>query len=184
MMKKKILFLATVCFFALPLAACSGNTQSVSSIQSATQVEEETMIYFKTDKGLNRFFSEYASIAEYPFEPDNIKQGNIRTKALISAGDLYIELVNSKDGLTICIDDGKKVSDTLYPVFRDFLRVLDGSLSDEQIEQAWADIKEIGTKYLYDGAYSLGNLKLTYSDVEFQGARQVKVNIYAREYTE
>lgn len=183
-MKRKILFFAVVCTTALFLAACGGNMQSVSSSPSAAQAEEEKTIYFKTDKGLNRFFSEYASIAEYPFEPDDIKQGNVRTKALVSTSDLYIELVNSKNELTICIDDGKEMSDTLCPVFRDFLRVLDGSLSDEQIEQAWADIKEIGTKHHNDGAYTLGNLKLTYSDVEFQGARQVKVNIYAPEYTE
>ena len=76
-MKRKILFFAVVCTTALFLAACGGNMQSVSSSPSAAQAEEEKTIYFKTDKGLNRFFSEYASIAEYPFEPDDIKQGNI-----------------------------------------------------------------------------------------------------------
>ena len=66
--------------------------------------------------------------------------------------------------------------------FTIFLKVIDDSLSDEQIAQAWADIKDIGTKYYSEGAYPLNDIKLTYSDVELHGSRQVKVNIYAPEY--
>lgn len=95
---------------------------------------------------------------------------------------IFIELVNSANGLTILLDDGPNESDALYPVFHDFLKVIDDSLSDEQIAQAWADIKDIGTKYYSEGAYPLNDIKLTYSDVEFHGSRQVKVNIYAPEY--
>ena len=99
-------------------------------------------------------------------------------------GDFYIELVNSRDGLYILIDDGSEESANLYFVFRDFLKVMDDSLSDEQIEQAWNDIKEIGTGYMYDGSYTLNKLKMNYSNVEFQGSRRVKVNIYGSQYSE
>ena len=81
---------------------------------------EQEKIYFKSDKGLNRFFEEYSAIAEYPFEPEDIRQGNVRKKALISTGDIFIELVNSANGLTILLDDGPNESDALYPVFHDF----------------------------------------------------------------
>ncbi len=63
------------------------------------------------------------------------------------------------------------------------MKVMDDSLSDEQIEQAWSDIKEIGTKYMYDGNYALNSLKMNYSNVEFQGSRQVKVHIYGLQYS-
>ena len=68
-------------------------------------------------------------------------------------------------------------------MFRDLLKVMDDSLSDEQIEQAWSDIKEIGTKYMYDGSYTLNKLQMNYSNVEFQGSRQVQINIYGPQYS-
>ena len=104
---------------------------------------------------MNRFLTNYNKFAECPFESEQIKQGSVRTKALISTEDFYIELVNSQNGLYILIDDGSEESADLYFVFRDFLKVMDDSLSDEQIEQAWSDIKEIGTKYMYDGSRTI-----------------------------
>lgn len=169
----------------LCLTACGESRVSVSSeITSAiSQPAEVSTEYFKSDKGLNHFFQKYNEIAEYPFEEEQIQQGNVRTKALISTGDFYIEMVNSQNGLEILIDDGPEESAALYPVFRDFLKVMDDSLFDEQIEQAWSDIKEIGTKYMYDGNYALNSLKMNYSNVEFQGSRQVKVHIYGLQYS-
>ncbi len=181
-MIKMIHTVAIVCSLALCLTGCSSIAQTLPASSTPEVSVEQEKIYFKSDKGLNRFFEEYSAIAEYPFEPEDIRQGNVRTKALISTGDIFIELVNSANGLTILLDDGPNESDALYPIFHDFLKVIDDSLSDEQIAQAWADIKDIGTKYYSEGAYPLNDIKLTYSDVEFHGSRQVKVNIYAPEY--
>ena len=169
----------------LCLTACGESRNSVSSeITSAiSQPAEVSTEYFKSDKGLNHFFQKYNEIAEYPFEEEQIQQGNVKAKALISTGDFYIEMVNSRNGLEILIDDGPEESVALYPVFRDFLKVMDDSLSDEQIKQAWSDIKKIGTKYMYDGNYTLNSLKMNYSNVEFQGSRQVKVHIYGLQYS-
>lgn len=174
-----------ICTLALCLTACNSSAQSVEpNVSSTEQTEETSITYFESDKGLNRFFINYNEFAECPFDPEQIKQGNVRTKALVSTGDFYIELVNSRDGLYILIDDGSEESANLYFVFRDFLKVMDDSLSDEQIEQAWNDIKEIGTGYMYDGSYTLNKLKMNYSNVEFQGSRRVKVNIYGSQYSE
>ena len=169
----------------LCLTACGESRISVSSeITSAiSQPAEVSTEYFKSDKELNHFFQKYNEIAEYPFEEEQIQQGNVKAKALISTGDFYIEMVNSQNGLEILIDDGPEESVALYPVFRDFLKVMDDSLSDEQIKQAWSDIKKIGTKYMYDGNYTLNSLKMNYSNVEFQGSRQVKVHIYGLQYS-
>ena len=112
-----------------------------------------------------------------------MKRSKYSRETLISTGDFYIEMVNSRNGLEILIDDGPEESVALYPVFRDFLKVMDDSLSDEQIKQAWSDIKKIGTKYMYDGNYTLNSLKMNYSNVEFQGSRQVKVHIYGLQYS-
>ena len=183
-MKRKGQIYASICALILCLTACGSSTQPIEPTASSTaQIEEAAITYFKPDKGLNRFFTNYNQLAEYPFEPEQIRQGNVRTKALVSTGDLYVELVNSQNGLDILIDDGPEESEALYSVFRDFLKVMDDSLSDEQIEQAWIDIKEIGTRYLYDGSYTLNKLRMNYSDVEFQGTRQVKVNIYGPQYS-
>ena len=140
------------------------------------------VIYFKTDKGLNAFFEAYNEFAEHPFAVEQIRQGNVRTKALIQTDNLYVELVNSANGLDILLDDCSEESEELYSVYRDFLKVMDDSLSDKQIEQSWSDIKEIGTGYLYNGRYSLNRLKMDYSNVEFQGAYQVKVHIFGPQY--
>lgn len=183
-MKRKGQIYASICALILCLTACGSSTQPIEPTASSTaQIEEAAITYFKPDKGLNRFFTNYNQLAEYPFEPEQIRQGNVRTKALVSTGDLYVELVNSQNGLDILIDDGPEESEALYSVFRDFLKVMDDSLSDEQIEQAWIDIKEIGTRYLYDGSYTLNKLRMNYSDVEFRGTRQVKVNIYGPQYS-
>lgn len=106
----------------LCLTACGESRISVSSeITSAiSQPAEVSTEYFKSDKGLNHFFQKYNEIAEYPFEEEQIQQGNVKAKALISTGDFYIEMVNSQNGLEILIDDGPEESVALYPVFRDF----------------------------------------------------------------
>ncbi len=183
-MRKKVQVCASICALILCLTACGSSAQSVEITASSTaQIEEATVTYFKSDKGLNRFLTNYNKFAECPFEPEQIKQGSVRTKALISTEDFYIELVNSQNGLYILIDDGSEESADLYFVFRDFLKVMDDSLSDEQIEQAWSDIKEIGTKYMYDGSYTLNKLQMNYSNVEFQGSRQVQINIYGPQYS-
>ena len=128
------------------------------------------------------FFEAYDEFAEYPFAVEQIRQGNVRTKALVQTDNLYVELVNSANGLDILLDDGSEESEELYSVYRDFLKVMDDSLSDEQIEQAWSDINEIGTGYLYNGRYSLNRLKMDYSNAEFQGAYRVKVHISGPQY--
>ena len=157
---------AVICVLAMLLAGC-GTSGPVTAEQttSAVQATENSTVYFKTDKGLNAFFKTYNEFAAYPFAAEQIRQGNVRTKALIQTDNLYIELVNSANGLDILLDDGSEESEELHSVYRDFLKIMDESLSDEQIEQSWSDIKEIGMGYLYNSRYSLNSLKMDYSNV-------------------
>ena len=182
-MKGRVRRCAVICALAIVLGGCGGSAPATAEKSaSVVRTDENSIVYFKTDKGLNAFFEAYNEFAEHPFAVEQIRQGNVRTKALIQTDNLYVELVNSANGLDILLDDCSEESEELYSVYRDFLKVMDDSLSDKQIEQSWSDIKEIGTGYLYNGRYSLNRLKMDYSNVEFQGAYQVKVHIFGPQY--
>lgn len=79
-MIKMIHTVAIVCSLALCLTGCSSIAQTLPASSTPEVSVEQEKIYFKSDKGLNRFFEEYSAIAEYPFEPEDIRQGNVRKK--------------------------------------------------------------------------------------------------------
>lgn len=146
-MKHRLLALIFVFAMCLVLASCSASEKSnseksivVTSSSEADQVQ--TQVLFESDETVNQLLCDYNDIAEYPFQVDEIKRGNIRAKAIIVSNDLYSEVVVSRHGtVSIRITSKDEENPAFYPTFRDFALALNGDITPQELEKAWEDIQ-------------------------------------------
>lgn len=96
---------------------------------------------FSSNEIVNSFLEEYNDTADYPFDAGKIEQGNVRNKAIISTNDLYITICGLENGINISIEAQGEPSDSFFPVFRDSLQALDGSITDEQASACWDELQ-------------------------------------------
>lgn len=88
-MKGRVRRCAVICALAIVLGGCGGSAPATAEKSaSVVRTDENSIVYFKTDKGLNAFFEAYNEFAEHPFAVEQIRQGNVRTKALIQTDNL------------------------------------------------------------------------------------------------
>ncbi|GAX48103.1 hypothetical protein [Pseudolactococcus reticulitermitis] len=144
----------------------SKTTESKSvPIESSTEMAKESTVaktnqYFETDETVNNFFEKYNALNGIKIPESEIKQGNIKTKALVNIDDITLEVINSGENLHVSIGTSKENEDTkLFPIFKDSLKAVDGSLTDQDIQNGWNDIHKTG--YLVEG-YDLKGVKITY----------------------
>lgn len=158
---KKVVALCAVACMTMFLASC-GDSGSVegdfssagavspptsSSVDSATSeatpVPEEKL--FDTNEIVNSFLEKYNETAEHPFGADEIEKGNVRNKAIISTGGLYINIwgLDQENGISIAIEDKDEPSEEFFPVFRDCLKAIDESVTDEQAAECWEDLQSL-----------------------------------------
>jgi len=85
-------------------------------------VPEEKL--FDSNETVNAFLEKYNETAEYPFGADDIEKGNVRNKAIISTGALYINIwgLDQENGISITIEDKDEPSEEFFPTFRDCLK--------------------------------------------------------------
>lgn len=100
---------------------------------------------FDGNEIVNSFLTKYNEVAEYPFSADEIERGNVRNKAIISTGDLYITIygLDLDSGICISIEDQGEPSDSFFPVFRDSLKSIDKDVSDEQAAECWNELQSL-----------------------------------------
>lgn len=169
MKKLRLLFVLTLC---LIFSACGSNTdtpssesqapESSSTLEVTSQSEEPSPApeYFESDAVVDKFFTDYNSIAEIKIPAEEIEKGNIRTKALVYIDDLSLEVINANDFLSISMGcSPENESTTLYALFRDCIKTMRPDISDEDIQSTWDSIHESG--YLMDG-YEFNDIKITY----------------------
>lgn len=125
--------------------AVSPPTSSIvdSTTSEATPVPEEKL--FDSNEIVNSFLEKYNETAEHPFGADEIEKGNVRNKAIISTGDLYINIwsLDQKNGISISIEDKDEPSEEFFPVFRDCLKAIDESVTDEQAAECWEELQSL-----------------------------------------
>lgn len=100
---------------------------------------------FDSDEIVNSFLTKYNEVAEYPFSADEIERGNLRNKAIISTGALYINIwgLDLKNGISITIEDKDEPSEEFFPTFRDCLKAIDESVTDEQAAECWKELQSM-----------------------------------------
>lgn len=160
---KKIQALMLVSCLTLFLGACGdtgavgssappeeGKPEIVSSLADSTTFEptetsEPPEKLFDSNEIVNSFLTKYNEIAEYPFGVDEIESGNVRNKAIISTGELYITIygLDTDEGISISIEDQDEPSDRFFPVFRDSLKAIDKDVTDEQASKCWEELQSL-----------------------------------------
>lgn len=202
--KATILSIAAVVVFiaiisAIPMQIDSNqvdSNQSTSSPAPATTVAEQELTAiadendeqneYAADDLVNRFITEFNSQSAYPIT--DISQGNIRTKYYCTSHGCRIEIINATtaaaDTFNVSIgggnaDDGEE---KMFNVFIEAVKILDPSVTDEQINIAITEFAD-GGKLIEN--YILGdNISITYiPSVELsQGKNNRRIDIAAANY--
>lgn len=173
MKKEKIIIMAVL--IGMNLAACGNNanasTESSSSSEGIFYTSEPSSIseptseavYYKDDSVVNQFISDFNSSNEDQIT--DIREGNIKQKAFAYIGDVYIEILDSysaaAENFNISIYGGntEEKTEKMFSAFIPIVKTLDLELTDEQINEEIALLKE--NDVLTEDA-SLGTLLITY----------------------
>lgn len=134
---------------SLPTAEAESETASSTAGSTTSDLSSEQMEkLFDSNEIVNTFLTKYNEIAEYPFGADEIESGNVRNKAIISTGELYITIygLDLEKGISISIEGQDEPSDCFFPVFRDSLKAIDKDVTDEQAAECWKELQSLDYK--------------------------------------
>ena len=143
-------------------------------------------VVYAEDKVVNRFISEFNE--QSSFEITDISQGNISTKYFGSANGRYLEMINANnagaEAFCLTINGGQENADkqSMYEVFREAVKVLDPSITDDMIDAA---ISEFNNKDALIEGYSLGDtITITFVPIKelSYGKTSCRIDLYASNY--
>lgn len=137
------------------------NVEEIPNDEISNQEPEATLYYFKSDSTVNNFFTQYNAISENSISADEIKKGNIRTKALVYKDEFSLEVINVNDE-TLAISIGAKPENeetVLFTEFSNCIKATNTTISDDEIISAWKAIHETG--YMIEG-YDFNGITITY----------------------
>ncbi len=146
----------------------------------------EVTVTYAEDTVVNRFITEFNKNSAY--EITDISKGNIRTKYFGYANGRYLEMINANDAgaeaFCLTINGGQEASDkqTMYEVFREAVKILDPSVTDEMIDAALA---EFDNKDVLIEGYTLGDsIIVTYVPIKelSYGKNSCRIDISASNY--
>ena len=173
----------------VPSAATNIATEAeIAHSANTTATEVELPNEYAEDDTVNRFITEYNDFSAYPMT--DISQGNIRTKYFCYANDCRIEILNANKAaaerfyVTIDADNTEGNKEKIFVVFKDMIKALDTSLSDEQIDNVVTEFSNGGT---YVEEFSLGdNIVVSYSPPLHMtlGKYIYRIEISVENYTE
>ena len=128
---------------------------------------------------LNGIIEEYDSIAEFPLE--NVKNGVRKNNALASCNNVWIsmwEIREERISLQFTIEDYDNTA--IFPVLRDFSKVLKDDIQDEYIDGAWEEVQN--GKYDAYKCLRVGTLGFSYCERKLEGGKyRIVVNLERRE---
>lgn len=176
---RKINLLFAILSICILLAACGGSddtsanndTTETPIVDEAPEIKdaqtdepladpEPEWLYFESDEVVETFFVNYNAFAEVVIDANEIEQGNIRTKALVYIDDLSLEVINAGEYLAISMSSApENEATTLYAIFRDTIKAMNETISEDDIKLAWNAIHESG--YLVED-YDFNGMTITY----------------------
>ena len=151
-----------------------------------TSDTEVAPIIYAEDEVVNRFITEFNNNTAY--EITDISKGNIRTKYFGYANGRYLEMINANgagaEAFCLNISGGQEATDkqTMYEVFREAVKILDPSITDEMIDTALA---EFDNKDALIEGYVLGDsITVTYVPTKelSYGKNPCRIDISASNY--
>ena len=151
-----------------------------------TSDTEVASIIYAEDEIVNRFITEFNNNTAY--EITDISKGNIRTKYFGYANGRYLEMINANgagaEAFCLNINGGQEATDkqTMYEVFREAVKILDPSITDEMIDTALA---EFDNKDVLIEGYVLGDsITVTYVPTKelSYGKNPCRIDISASNY--
>lgn len=135
-------------------------TTNVDEGQQEEVIADSAPIYFESDEVVDKFFNDYNSIAEVVIPAEEIEKGNIGTKALVYIDDLSLEIINASDFLSVSMSSSVENENTkLYAIFRDTIKAINSSATNENIQSVWNAIHESG--YMVED-YDFNGVSITY----------------------
>ena len=162
-----------------------GDQTTDNNDATSTDGTGETVIYAE-DNIVNRFITEFNQNTAY--EITDISKGNIRTKYFGYANGRYLEMINANgagaETFCLTINGGQEATDkqTMYEVFREAVKILDPSITDEMIDTALA---EFDNKDVLIEGYVLGDsITVTYVPTKelSYGKNSCRIDISASNY--
>lgn len=165
------------------------NTTAVEPTDSSStednQTEDNTVSYAE-DEVVNRFILEFNELS--PFEITDISKGNIRTKYFGYANGRYLEIINANDAgaeaFCLTINGGQEDADkqSMYEVFREAVKVLDPSITDDMIDAAIAEFNN--KDVLIEGCVLGEGITITFVPIKelSYGITSCRIDISASNY--
>ena len=155
--------------------------------ESATDNQStEAKVIYAEDEVVNRFITEFNKNSAY--EITDISKGNIKTKYFGYANGRYLEMINANgagaEAFCLTINGGQEATDkqSMYEVFREAVKILDPSITDEMIDTALA---EFDNKDVLIEGYVLGDsITVTYVPTKelSYGKTSCRIDISASNY--
>lgn len=127
----------------------------------ACATEENPVVYHKNNI-VNQVLIEYNAIAEHSISSEMVKAGVRKNNANMSCNGVWIQIWEANNGEpSIDFDVDAAEDDTMiFPVFRDFAKVMNPLFTDEQIDEVWKELQS-GRYEPYDYLY-FENTKMSY----------------------
>ena len=170
---------------ALPTDNPTAKQPTDSTFTNDTTTEDVVLSYAE-DQVVDRFISEFN--AQSAFEITDISKGNIRTKYFGFANGRYLEMINANgagaEAFCLTINGGQEDADkqSMYEVFREAVKVLDSSITDDMIDAA---ISEFNNKDVLIEGYVLSDcITITFVPIKelSYGKTSCRIDINASNY--
>ena len=162
-MKKSVLMFIVITVLIFVLTACDlfgdndfNDKNWQSNGENGTTNNDFSQPAYAEDIVVNRFIIEFNSISGHMLS--DIEKGNIRTKYYAYANECYVEMINANDEYAKCfsvsINGGKEINDRdrMFGVFKQVVKTLDHSISEEQINST--------IEYLKSQQYMISDYKI------------------------
>jgi ribosomal protein L40E len=168
------------------IVSSEDTTQNTTDNPENIDSSEGSETVFAEDTIVNRFITEFNDKSQY--EITDITKGNIRTNYFGYANGRYLEMINANGAAAeaFCVtinggqDDAAKQS--MYEVFRETVKILDPSITDDVIDAALAEFDE--KDVLIEG-YKIGDsITATYVPTKelSYGKNSCRIDISASNY--
>lgn len=140
-------------------------TVQVTTVEETTDKKEETTVIdvetvYHQNIGVDNLIADYNKIAEIEITPDMVSDGTYGIDTNILVDNVSVIIINSNDSLSVDYSYEGKSDEAIYPLFRDFSKALNPSLTNKKIKNAWSEIKK--GNYTNTSFYNLKGIEITY----------------------
>lgn len=165
-MKKSIGSLIALLLIVLQFTAVANETES-------------SPIVYHSNAVINQLLIDYNAIAEYPILPEQVEPGVRRNNADAPCNGVWLRMWEANNGepsIDFRVDSAKN-DKHIFPIFRDFAKVMNSEFSDKQLEKIWKELQS--GKYEGYDYYRYENIKASYWKKKYDnGKYQYSISLW------